>query len=56
MKTYETLISFTYEAETPQDAVKQFMTNIPLANWDVSVKDIETGETFTIDTAIEKSL
>lgn len=52
MKKYETLISFTYNAETPQDAAKQFIENIiAIPDWYVEVKDIGTGAKFTVDTA-----
>lgn len=49
-KEYETVIGFGYNAVSPIDAAQQFIDNIPHASWFVTVKDIETGETFTVDT------
>lgn len=50
MKHFEVTLSFSYHAETPEDAVKQFIANIPVANWYVSAKDIDSKETFIVDT------
>lgn len=50
MKRYQTMLSFTYDAESPEDAVKQFMANIPVADWYVEAKDIETGKVTVVDT------
>jgi len=50
MPLYECYVSFTYEADSPDEAAKMFLTNIPMATWYVGVRDTETGEQFTVDT------
>lgn len=49
--TFECMVSFTYDAETPADAAKQFIANIQNnPNWFVKVKEIETNKNYTVDT------
>lgn len=49
-KRYEVTISFTYDAESPEDAVRQFMGNIPNADWYVHAKELESKKEFIVDT------
>lgn len=49
-KRYECKISFTYDAESPEDAARQFMANIPNADWYVEAKEIGTGKITVVDT------
>ncbi len=50
-KLFECQVSFTYDTDNPAEAAKQFIANIQAnPNWYVSVKDIDTGEKFTVDT------
>ena len=51
-KFYECVVPFTYEAENPTDAARQFIANIQNnPNWYVLVKECEKFEnTFTVDT------
>jgi hypothetical protein len=37
-------------ADSPEDAVKQFLANIPLTDWYVHVKDTDTKKEYTVDT------
>lgn len=51
MAQFECSLSFTYEADSPEDAARQFIANIQSnPNWFVDVKNLENGKTATIDT------
>jgi|AACY02.14.fsa_nt_gi hypothetical protein len=50
-KMYECTVSFTYEADSPEDAAQQLIANIQAnPNWFVQVKELETTNQFTVDT------
>lgn len=49
MKEYEVAISFTYTADNPIEAAKQFIANIPLSSWYVTVTDTEIEKEYLID-------
>ena len=50
-KRYECTVSFTYEADSPEDAAQQLIANIQTnPNWFVQVRQSETTKEFTVDT------
>ncbi len=50
-KMYECTVSFTYEADSPEDAAQQLIANIQTnPNWFVQVRQSETTKEFTVDT------
>ena len=49
VKLWECRNIMSYEADNPVDSAKQFIGNIPISEWYISVKNIETGEYFDVD-------
>ena len=52
MNMYEVSISNGYDAPNPSNAAKQFLDNLRMdTDWYIEVRDIKTGEVFTVDSA-----
>lgn len=50
-KLYECSVSFTYDAENPQEAANEFLANLQNnPNWFIHVRDTETQTNFSVDT------
>lgn len=50
-KLYECSVSFTYDAENPQEAANEFLANLQNnPNWFIHVHECETFNHFTVDT------
>ncbi len=48
-KHYETIVGYTYEAQSPIDAAQQLIDNLKYAGLYISVRDMETNEKFLVD-------
>ena len=47
---YECTVSFTYDADSPEDAAKQFIANLKSNDsWFIDVRDVGTNKTTTVD-------
>lgn len=55
-KTFECSVSFTYDAENPVEAAKQFINTIQSnPNWYVDVREVGLkGKTYTVDTKTDE--
>ena len=49
-KHYEVSMSMSYEAKNPVDAAQTFIDNVAIAEWYVTVKNVDTGEVYNVDT------